>query len=325
MSITCWRIRGAVSTVRKTRLGFTLVELLVVIAIVGVMLGLLLPAVQAAREAARRSQCNNNLKQMGLAIQNYHSQHGSFPPGALKHEQEDKVGLSWRVLVLPFLELSNIYDQINPLPTGGGNNLSAQGQIIEVYHCPTAERPPDDPGILKFANYAGVSGANDVADPNTSNVKGDILNLEDNICGDLDINGIFFPESYVDTRLITDGTSNTLAIGERLYSFRDWLSGLTWWGTPPTGGMCTGAAKNIHYPINADHFQFGFYKFDWQAPAGAPRTMLLNELPFASEHIAGANFCFADGSVHLVNDSIDFTVLQALATRNGEEAVDIEF
>lgn len=313
---------------RASEPGFTLVELLVVIAIIGVLLGLLLPAIQAAREAARRSECTNNLKQMGLALQNYHSQNGSLPPGALKHEIEDRVGLSWRVLILPFLELNNIYEQIHPEPDGGANDYSPQGSIIEVYHCPSAEPPDPDPGILKMANYGGVSGAIAVSDPNTNDTNDEIVNLEDVLCGDMYINGVLFPESIVRIGQITDGTSNTLAIGERLYSFRDWLSGMTWWGPDPpmpTTGWCVGAAKNINYPLNADLWQIGFYKFDFQAPVGAVRKLLLNELPFASEHSGGVNFSYADGSVHFINDTIDFTVLQAMATRNGEEVFEPEF
>ena len=305
----------------ELRIAFTLVELLVVIAIIGVLLGLLLPAVQAAREAARRSQCVNNLKQMGTAIQNYHSQESSFPPGASKHEEEDKVGLSWRVFILPFLELNNIYEQIAPLPNGGGANLSAQGTLIEIYHCPSAERPPADPGFLKISNYAGISGAN-----NTNNPE-DVVNLEDNLCGDLEVNGVFYPESNIRIAQITDGSSNTLAIGERLYSFRDWVSGMTWFGdNPPTAstGWCTGSGKTIHFPLNADHWEFGFYRFDFQMPPGGERKMLLNELPFASVHPGGGNFCLADGSVHFFNEDIDFTVYQAMATRNGGEVFDFD-
>ena len=294
--------------------GFTLVELLVVIAIIGVLLALLLPAVQAAREAARRSTCKNHLKQQGLAIQNYHSQHRSFPPGSRKHTIERRVGLSWRVLALPFLELTNIYELINPLPDGGGENAEPQKTSIDVFLCPTADQPSSDPTVLKEAHYAAISGAN---------TNSDILDLEDNNCGDIDLNGIFYPESHTRIGQITDGTSNTLAIGERIYIFRDWLSGSTWRGMPPTR-ICTGASKNVHYPINADPFEFGFYKFDFSAPAGALKTMLLNELQFASEHPGGAQFCYADGSVHFLNETLDFTVLQAMATKDGGESFNLD-
>lgn len=285
--------------------GFTLVELLVVIAIIGVLLGLLLPAVQAARESARKSQCTNNLKQLGLAIHNYETQHGSFPPGSRMHKTERLVGLSWRALVLPYLELNAIYEEINPLPDGGAESMAHESTIIDIFLCPSAERPDEDLNTRKAAHYSGVSGANN---------NNDILDLEDNVCGDIDINGVFFPESHTRIGQITDGTSNTLAIGERLYIFRDWLSGSTWKDDPPTR-ICTGASKNMDYPLNADPYVFGFYKFDFEAPI-SHRKLLLNELPFAGEHAGGVQFTYADGSVHFLGDSIDFTILQAMATKD---------
>ena len=305
-----WRLRQSAHRRHPRHLfsGFTLVELLVVIAIIGVLLGLLLPAVQAAREAARRSQCVNNLKQLGIAIQNYHATHRSFPPGSNKHEIERQVGLSWRVLILPHLELNAIYEQINPLPDGGGENASPEKQSIDVFLCPSADPPENDDSTIKIAHYTGVSGAN---------TNEDILDLEDSNCGDIDVNGVFFPESHTRIDQIIDGTSNTLAIGERLYVFRSWLSGSTWRGNPPIR-ICTGASKNVHYPINADPDVFGFYAFDFSVPP-PKRTMLLNELQFASEHPGGAQFCYADSSVHYLNDAMDFTVLQAMATKDGGE------
>lgn len=311
MNLHQYRSNGPV---RRLPAGFTLVELLVVITIIGILVALLLPAVQAAREAARRSNCTNNLKQLGLAIQNYHGQQRNFPPGSRLHEIERRVGLSWRVLILPHLELNNIYEDINPLRNGGGENASAQDLRINVFLCPSADPPVDALNTAVASNYAGVSGAND---NNDSDYSKNVMDLEDISCGDIDINGVFFPESNTRISQITDGTSNTLAIGERLYIFRDWLSGSTWRGSPPTK-ICTGASKNIRYPINADPAKFGYYKFDFDASADQ-RTMPLNKLQFASEHSGGANFSYADGSVHFLTDSIDFTEFENLATIAGGE------
>ena len=303
------RRRNKAQIVDPREAGFTLVELLVVIAIIGVLLALLLPAVQAAREASRRTDCANKLKQMGVAIQNYHSQFGSFPPGARKHQVERELGLSWRVYVLPFLELQTTYDEINPTPEGGATSTEPRFQTIDAFVCPSADPSEAGANIWKAAHYAGVSGAN---------TNDEILDLEDVVCGDIDLNGVFFPESHTPVGEITDGTSNTFAIGERIYVFRDWLSGSTWRDGSPMR-ICTGSSKNVHFPINADPERFGYFAGDFDAPPGAKRTMLLNELQFASEHPGGAPFCYADGSVHFEQDAIDFTLLQAMATIDGGE------
>jgi prepilin-type N-terminal cleavage/methylation domain-containing protein/prepilin-type processing-associated H-X9-DG protein len=287
---------------------FTLVELLVVIAIIGILLGLLLPALQAAREAARRKSCANNLRQLGIAIQSYHGQHGRFPPGARMHSVERRESVSWRVLILPFMEESAMYEQLNPLPDGGATDVSSEKRIVETYLCPSAPRPTDSPTTPKESHYSGVSGA-------ARNNK--IIDLEDIACGDLYVSGIFYPGSRTRIAQIEDGTSHTLAIGERTYIFRNWLSGATWLGTPPTR-ICTGATSNIRLPINADPKQFGYFAGDLDVPP-AERKVPLNDLAFASFHSGGAQFCFADGSVHMLPDSIDFTVFEDLSTIAGSE------
>jgi prepilin-type processing-associated H-X9-DG protein len=288
---------------------------LVVIAIIGVLLGLLLPAVQAAREAARRSQCSNNLKQMGLALQNYHAQHRSFPPGAPLPFDETNPSISWRVLILPFLEETAVYEEIGPKPDGDAKSWAPRRRAIEVYLCPSTERPVENGTALVVAHYAAVSGA----------YRGnDRMDLEDMLCGDIYTNGIFYPTSRTTIAKITDGTSHTLAVGERQYIFRDWMNGATRIGMPPTE-MCTEAAKNVRFPINADQNVHGYYKFDNTAPSGAKKDVLLNDLYFASKHPGGAHFCLADGSVQFLQDSIDITLYQDLSTRNGDEVLQAGF
>jgi prepilin-type N-terminal cleavage/methylation domain-containing protein/prepilin-type processing-associated H-X9-DG protein len=292
--------------------GFTLIELLVVITIIGVLLGLLLPAVQAAREASRRSRCANNLHQMGIAIQSYHAQQGSFPPGAHLHAIESQPSISWRVMILPYLEETVIYEQIHPTRDGGAADWTARSQVIGALICPSAPSPMQ--GASHTSHYSGISGAG----RNDHRIK-----LESDSCGDIYTDGVFYPNSRTRIAKIEDGTSHTLAIGERTYIFRDWMSGAEWVDTPPSQ-ICTGAASNVRYPINADVNQFGYYVGDGDAPTSGKFAMLLNELFFGSYHPGGAQFCMADGSVHMLHDTIDFTAFGDLSTIAGGETTHVE-
>ncbi|MGI9457805.1 MAG: DUF1559 domain-containing protein [Aeoliella sp.] len=294
--------------------GFTLVELLVVIAIIGILLGLLLPAVQAAREASRRSQCKNNLKQIGLALQNYHGHFGQFPSGAHLHDTQMQPSISWRVMILPLIDQVAMYEEIKPLANGGASNWEASKRIVDGYICPSTEQPVSNGAFEIPSNYAGVSGA----------FRGEeLVDLETNSCGDIYTNGIFYPTSRTRIAKITDGTSHTLAVGERLYNFRHWMDGAARLGSSPTLRasrlICVGASKNIRFPINADPNEFGYFRGDNQAPDGADKSILLNDLYFSSEHPGGAQFVFADGSIQFLKEDMDFTIYQDLATKAGDE------
>jgi prepilin-type N-terminal cleavage/methylation domain-containing protein/prepilin-type processing-associated H-X9-DG protein len=296
---------------RPSRLdgAFTLVELLVVISIIGVLMALLLPAIQAARESARRTQCTNKLKQIGLAIQNYHDSQKHFPSGANIHASTG-VGLSWNVLILPYIELGSLYTEIQPLPNGGAANSSPEYSLIDAFVCPTATEQGNQANTEKGSNYSAVAGAG-------RNDEGKMGFTSPN-CGDVFTDGVFYADSRIPISRITDGTSNTLAIGERIYYWRSWYFGTTKRGNP-VNEICSGSAQNILYPINADQYQFGFYRFDNRAPIGAPKTMLLNDLQFGSDHPGGASFTFADGSVHMLNETIDMTVYKDMSTKDGGE------
>lgn len=285
--------------------GFTLIELLVVIAIIGVLIALLLPAVQAARAASRRTACLNKLKQHGLAILTHHDVHRRFPPGGDMHHSSGQPGVSWRVHVLPYVEENAMYDVIEPIPGGGAHSWAPQSMAPEVFLCPAVEQPQAD---LMWSDYFGVGG---------TPLPEQTIGKSDLFCGVAANNGVFFPGSRTRLSKIEDGTSNTLAIGERLYHYRAWMTGATWsTGTPKT--ICGEASNHIIAPINGDRDTYGYFLGNPNRPPGAKR-LPLNDLFFGSNHPGGANFCFADGSVHPLPDTTSITVLQALTTIQGGE------
>ena len=309
----------------RRRRAFSLVELLVVIAIIGILLGLLLPAVQAAREAARRSRCTNNLKQIGLALQNYHGTHKAFPPSGPFRSTQNARSISWQTMILNEIEEGALYAQIKPEPTGGGD-FTAETRRVETYLCPSVPVPPEALTDRLPSNYAGVTGASRRI---TDVVTGLTLDTK---CGNLFIDGFFVPhDKYkglplraTSIRKFTDGTSKTLAVGERTYIFETWMDGIIYTGGPgvPPSKICSCNAKNVVYPINASVSNIGYYMGDPGAPSGGPFTITQNDLFFSSFHPGVAQFGFADGSVHVLNDSIDMPTFKSLATRDGGEVSD---
>ena len=347
------------ASIRRQR-GFTLIELLVVIAIIAVLIALLLPAVQAAREAARRAQCTNNLKQMGIAIHNYHDQQGSFPPSAISMANGqgwgawDNTNVSWRILILPQMEQNPVYNAINfQLRNGGGDTIATAWYTqIAGYLCPSDGTtpggyaqagaagsfpmygPPARPGggatgvpvtnyLMSFGdNYAvlPLSGPNPWETP---------LPLPAGTTARIGFNGFWGTNNvinyggetgsmrgFADYRTmgntnmagVTDGTSNTIIVGEGLPS-QDSNSCL--WDA-------TGSASGVTIPINwftgAPYAGFG---------AGAPWNTRASYAArgFKSLHPGGANFLFADGSVHFLKASINRAAYAALGSRNGGEVI----
>jgi prepilin-type N-terminal cleavage/methylation domain-containing protein/prepilin-type processing-associated H-X9-DG protein len=270
------------------RRGFSVVELLVVIAIIGVLVALLLPAVQRVREAANRLKCRNHLRQIGLALHAYHDRAGAFPPGYHSAVSAANVdlgpGWGWASYLLDDLEQPNVWRQINfALDISAGANAAARGCSLTVFRCPSAEpagtfTPAGASVAVARANYVGVFGSNELADdPGVGN-------------------GVFYRNSRVCIADVSDGTSHTLAVGERGRA----NSTATW------AGAVTGADK---------------------APAlilgdtgTLPNSPLADKDDFGSRHADGANFLFADGSVRAVTNSISPDVWAALATRSGGEA-----
>ncbi|MGI6414906.1 MAG: DUF1559 domain-containing protein [Thermoguttaceae bacterium] len=269
--------------------GFTLVELLVVIAIIGILIALLLPAVQAAREAARRSQCTNNLKQIGLALHNYHDVVGRFPAAWYRITADQKrPGWAWGTMLLPYVEQGALYDKL-AVTTGidfpAPANATTQ-TAVTAYHCPSARDQNINPSRENFAksNYKPVMGTQDASGMPTSTIP----------------DGVFGASSAVQFRDIVDGTSNTFAFGE-VYQGRlteqkptSYLGGI-WPGLSPTVGW--GAAGG-YLRNNADR-----------------RINGLSEHAFASPHPGGMMFVFCDASVHYIAETIDGTAMEILAKK----------
>lgn len=349
--------RGKTPKSRCSYVGFTLVELLVVIAIIGVLVALLLPAVQAAREAARRMSCVNNLKNIGLACLNYESSNNTLPPSSINATQKTKNGRSWPVVILPYVEQGGLnaeverridqYERDNPNSSAGGYNLGDLNDLkMDLYLCPS-----DTEVQGKFrqgsssSSYAAIMGSFISRYTQMNNASPD-CNTEEYCVGTassgLNTDGMMFPGSEITFQKVTDGTSNTVMVGERWYQLRIWTAG-NYHGDnycrrrpqpcemPGTGytpqGSFSSAAKNLdsRYPQNSNLDVVGYYvshnnNSDRPFKAdNAPATMQFNNLLFASFHPGGVNYAFGDGGVRFLDDSMDIDAFLALGSRDGGE------
>lgn len=309
----------------SARKAFTLVELLVVIAIIGVLIALLLPAVQQAREAARRSQCRNNLKQMGLALHNYHDVYGSLPSAAIRAPYTTssgwfgKPGWGWGSLILPFLEQDSLHAALGVSYNRLENYASIPNFVplsqtpLSVYRCPSSPMPDvngkfkknsfPDTDVPASSNYKGVFGSfNEGAttggpsDCPNSWFRGYCFRAE---------TGLFGAGSNVKFRDITDGTSNTLAVGEVTY-------GDLGDGVDRMAAVWIGMYSGSGYSGNDSVVRV---LSESLANTTARRINGTFRNSFSSHHPGGAQFLFGDGSVHFLPETIDGPTSANLADR----------
>lgn len=309
---------------RRRPSGFTLIELLVVIAIIAILVSLLLPAVQQAREAARRTQCKNNLKQLGLALHNYHDTFGMFPAGHMESGWDGpsyRHQFSWLTYLLPYIEQGNVYSLIdfnridltlsahqNPVFQPAGKN------VIAGFLCPS---DPVERGSPDWAptNYLGNQGT---------------------LCSarDKDGNGLFGHNSWIRLRDNTDGTSQTIAVGEVMkgdgntstirdnYIFSRNANNAeiidTCQMSPPNASdlgsvWLGGTPQNNMFSTNRTPND---RRFDCIAP-----NYGCTNFAARSRHTGGVQVSLADGSAHFISENISLVVYQAMGTRNGGEVV----
>lgn len=279
---------------KQTRRGFTLIELLVVIAIIAILVALLLPAVQQAREAARRSTCKNNLKQIGIALHNYHDTYRVFPPGCIDQEGGG-TGVhnwTWSAMILPFMEQGPLYDLLTPgdiratAAIADSARRNAMQQPIEAFRCPSDVGPDVNTDgqreIVENGNRHQIATTNYLA----SNSSGEIrpqLDVQD---------GMFSTNSKYRMRDIVDGTSNTFAVGERAWELQNFRlrAGILFMEEGSVGTQTNYGLIEAHgggeRPINCTN--------NGECGRG-----------YSSQHRGGAQFVLMDGAVRFISENID--------------------
>jgi prepilin-type N-terminal cleavage/methylation domain-containing protein len=321
--------------VRRHPSGFTLIELLVVIAIIAILIGLLLPAVQKVREAAARTQCQNNLKQQALALHNYASAIGHYPP-AIKNDAKNQFdyfpGWGWGSIILPYIEQDNLFRELNVdgRPFGAQVSFvtarpsfmtnSAGQRTVKVFRCPSDPAP--DLNSFRLGRQLSPSGVQ--ADPNgpfamsnyraicgTDNAPGGIFRANE------DRNGVMWQNSKVKFEAITDGTSNTVVIGECIFEpvprkpgdQPKWAA--IWVGH--TGYWC-GPGCGIRISDNMWHLDELSAKINGEASQA-----------FGSRHPGGGFFAFGDGSIRLFREGVSPTLVKWLGHRSDGRVVPNDF
>ena len=284
----------------QPRRAFTLIELLVVIAIIAILIGLLLPAVQKIREAANRMKCSNNLKQIVIGLHNRHDSYGALPPAYSAPGLYP--GWGWSSYLLPFVEQDNLYAQlkVDTLKFGLGGNPAQLAQHplgatkLTIFRCPSNAAPDQNPERLNF----GMSNYRAVAGPITYPY----------FYVDQDMGGVMYQNSAIRLTDITDGTSNTLCVGECLFDQRTGKRACIW---PGMTGLRNGS-------IWISDVMWWVDQSTAQVNGTAPQA-------FSSRHPGGAMFAFCDGSVRLFRTGTDPNIIRWLAGRNDGVIVPMNF
>jgi prepilin-type N-terminal cleavage/methylation domain-containing protein/prepilin-type processing-associated H-X9-DG protein len=306
----------------RPRPGFTLIELLVVIAIIAILMGLLVPAVQKVREAASRLKCQNNLKQLALAMHNYHAFENALPSGYNRGASPMfPLYTNWVLRTLAYLEQDNIrkqwielYPSDPAFQTDFDKNLTGTtapgAQSIKILICPSDAGTPipaiddqsDLPHIWGLTSYYGNAGKRSYDESSQT------------------FDGVLYLDSTLKLTDISDGTSNTLLLGERnrndlVFNSLAGDSLIYWgkWASAAAGDVTLSAAAPINYSLPAN--------FSTLDPATQLTVYQLRLNAYGSGHVQGANFAFADGSVHFISQGISTIALQNLSTSQGGEVV----
>ncbi|WP_166830068.1 DUF1559 domain-containing protein [Thalassoroseus pseudoceratinae] len=332
---------------RPHRSGFTLIELLVVIAIIAILIALLLPAVQQAREAARRTQCKNNMKQIGLALHNYHGTHSAFPIG----NRESTVKPNWRIGLLPYLEQKNAYDSMNH-STGNfrgysyaysGGNEVLETLVVPAFQCPSSPFPADNHAQMQYADsngqlpdYVGIAGATPDPAGRTSVCSADNAVQGGTYCE----NGMLVVFRSKRLRDCIDGASNTMIVAEQSGQVdgeeksnnplggwhglatntvnttdgsNAWTPSLAISNLTYSSGY-TGGLTTVRYPPNA------YWLSGAPSPASSEHGFEVNTI-LNSFHPGGIQILLTDGSVRFIPESIDMDTLRRLSVRDDGQVI----
>jgi prepilin-type N-terminal cleavage/methylation domain-containing protein/prepilin-type processing-associated H-X9-DG protein len=294
------------------RRGFTLIELLVVIAIIAVLIGLLLPAVQKVRDAAARMSCQNNLKQIGLALQGYHDANGRFPPGytsgVTSTGDDTGPGWGWAAYILPHMEQQNLFNQIVfTQPIEASVNANARNTTIKSYLCP-ADSPPTTLAVGPASNSGQLLST--TCTLATASYIGNFGIGEPGVDGE----GVLYRNSVVRITDITDGTSSTLMVGERSYRYAP----STWVGSVTNANFVSTPNSPLPGQVYcASNYILGHTGESFGGPSGPGDAN-----NFTSNHTGqGVNFVFVDGHVAFLTGSVSYDVYKAFSTRAGGEII----